>query len=458
MDKITNPSGSARMTILIRRMIFGLGCSLFFLAAVQASTSKTKEHPMLTECTPRGGLPNFLAKLDRGGEVKIAYLGGSITAQSGWRVQSLAHFRRSYPKPRITEIYAAIGGTGSDLGVYRLDRDVLQHKPDLLFVEFAVNDSGRDPAEIIRGMEGIVRKTWRQFPQCDICFVYTLTADLLPDLRQGKLFPSAAPMEKVAAHYQIPSIFMGTQVVELEKQGKLIMSGPQAQVEKVSGDELDRSAPLPVNAEGKIVFAQDGVHPFNDTGHRLYTEAILRSLPKIQAVSTKPQPHTLTAPIMEDNLETTTSKPLDWAKMAGPWTRLPNATVGGQDFAQFLPTIWRGEPGAELTFRFKGSRALIYDLLGPDGGRLQVTIDGQVSNPQRIDGFCCYHRLALLPLCNSLDPKKVHTVHIKLLPDQLDKKKILFNWNHQDLADHPEKYKPILWYAGTIFLAGEPVR
>jgi hypothetical protein len=418
---------------------------------------ETKEHRMLVECMPRGGMPNVLSKLVRGGEVKIAYFGGSITAQSGWRVQSLAYFRKTYPKARIEEINAAIGGTGSNLGVYRLDRDVLRHKPDLLFVEFAVNDSGTDPAEIVRSMEGIVRKTWKQLPQCDICFVYTMTKDQLPELREGKLFRSAVAMEQVADHYLIPSIFMGTQVVELEKQGKLIMCEPQSWVQQVSGSELDRKAPLPVNAAGKVVFSPDGVHPYNDTGHRLYMEAILRSLPKIQAGSGKPGAHVPGSPIMEDNLENTVTKPMDWAKMTGAWTKLPNALVGGQDFSQFLPNVWRAEPGAELSFRFKGSRALIYDFVGPDGGRLEVTVDGQVSKPERIDGFCTYQRLALLPVCDSLDPKRVHTVRIRLLADRLDKKKILFPSNHQDLIDHPEKYKGISWYAGAIFLAGEGV-
>ena len=29
------------------------------------------------ECVPRGGLPNVLRKLEQGGEVRIAYLGGA---------------------------------------------------------------------------------------------------------------------------------------------------------------------------------------------------------------------------------------------------------------------------------------------------------------------------------------------------------------------------------------------
>jgi hypothetical protein len=40
------------------------------------------------ECHPRSGLPNFRTKVEAGKTVKIAYLGGSITAAPGWRVQS----------------------------------------------------------------------------------------------------------------------------------------------------------------------------------------------------------------------------------------------------------------------------------------------------------------------------------------------------------------------------------
>ena len=53
------------------------------------------------EIQARDGLGNVLAKLEAGREVKIAYLGGSITAAAGWRVQTLAWFQpNSSPRPR----------------------------------------------------------------------------------------------------------------------------------------------------------------------------------------------------------------------------------------------------------------------------------------------------------------------------------------------------------------------
>ena len=120
----------------------------------------------LVECTPRGGLPNVLAKLKtKGAEIRIGYLGGSITAQEGWRPKTLAWFQKTYPDAKVRQINAAIGGTGSDLGVYRLKQDVLDHKPDLLFVEFAVNDGGQSPDDdaATRHLAGAFREIDRDY-------------------------------------------------------------------------------------------------------------------------------------------------------------------------------------------------------------------------------------------------------------------------------------------------------
>lgn len=51
--------------------------------------------------------------------------------------------RRRYPSVKFQEVNAGIGGTGSDLGAFRMDRHVIVHEPDLVFIEFAQNDMGR---------------------------------------------------------------------------------------------------------------------------------------------------------------------------------------------------------------------------------------------------------------------------------------------------------------------------
>ncbi|AHF93743.1 acyl-CoA thioesterase [Opitutaceae bacterium TAV5] len=420
----------------------------------------------LKEVSPRDGLPRFFRKLEDGKAVRIGYLGGSITAQKGWRVQSRAWLQKQFPKAQIEEINAAIGGTGSDLGVFRVQSDVLDRKPDLLFVEFAVNDAGASPDRIRKAMEGIVRKTWRAVPDCDIAFVYTITKNDMAVLRTGKMKRSESVMEDVADHYGIPSIHLGVEVVRLEAEGKLVMASPDARVERPSGDELDVSSGIPTDAEGRILFSKDGVHPYLDTGHALYTQAIIRSIPAIRAAggkSSQSSARTLPAPLVADNWENARMIPFGATPAAigiridGPATLLDPATdARARSFASRLPGLWKLEPGATLRFRFRGTRAAVYDLLGPDCGALRVTIDGKTTGQRRFDGYCTYHRLGTTVLGDGL-PDAEHTVEVTVLADAVDKKNVLFERNRDDFDKSPEKYVGSNWYAGALFLLGEPV-
>lgn len=122
--------------------------------------------------------------------------------RKGWRPQTLKWFRDQFPTAKVEEIHAAIGGTSSDLGVFRLKHDVLDQDPDLLFIELAVNDAVAPPEQIHRCIEGIVRQTWKYNPTTDICFVYTVAGNMLDTLKQEQAPRSGAAMEQIAEHYQ----------------------------------------------------------------------------------------------------------------------------------------------------------------------------------------------------------------------------------------------------------------
>ena len=95
------------------------------------------------EVNVREGVGNFLRKIREGKkEIVVAYLGGSITAMTGWRDLTTDWLKKTYPGVMFKEIHASIGGTGSNLGMFRLERDVLSKKPDLVFLDFACNDGG----------------------------------------------------------------------------------------------------------------------------------------------------------------------------------------------------------------------------------------------------------------------------------------------------------------------------
>lgn len=435
-------------------LFLAAACGLSQAPATAASSAPAKaaaaaELPLVPaqECRPRAGLPNFLAKVAKpGAEVRIGYLGGSITAQNGWRPKTLAHFQKTWPQAKISEINAAIGGTGSDLGVFRLKQDVLDHKPDLLFVEFAVNDGGASPEQIWQCMEGIVRQTWKALPECDICFVYTLTEGLAPALMEGKFQRSASAMEKIADHYGIPTIHMGLEVARLAKEGKLLWKAklPKTDEEKKAvGD--------------KFVFAPDSVHPHAETGHELYLEAILRSLPAIEAVSKTPGAHELKAPFIATNYEKAQLLPISKATLSSGFTALDAKTDEfGKRWANRMTSLHKGSrPGETITFKFKGTRCALYDIIGPDCGQVTVTLDDQPSKTvPRFDAHCTYHRLANLVVGSGLEDKE-HTVKIEIHPDQPDKAAILAKNNNK--IDKPERFDGTSFYPGAILLVGELV-
>ncbi len=396
------------------------------------------------ECRPRAGLPNFFAKLEQGTEVRIGYLGGSITAQEGWRPKTLAHFQKAWPGAKLSQINAAIGGTGSDLGVFRVQQDVLEKKPDLMFVEFAVNDGGASPAQIHRCMEGIVRQTWRALPECDIAFVYTLTEALAAPMLDGKYQRSASAMEKVAGHYGIPSIHLAMEVARRAREGKLIWSAPLPKTDEEKQALGD-----------KFVFAPDSVHPHPETGHELYLQAIVRSLVPIKAASATPAPHRLPEPFTADNYENARLIPITAARLSPGFTALDRTKDElAKRFADRLPALHRGaQPGDTITFKFTGTSCAIYDVIGPDCGQVIVTVDdAPPKTVPRFDSYCTYARLSRLVIANDL-PDTLHTVKIEIHPEQPDKAKILAGRNNK--IDKPERFDGTAFYPGAILLVGK---
>ncbi|GAE36115.1 SGNH/GDSL hydrolase family protein [Halalkalibacter akibai] len=97
-----------------------------------------------------------IEKAERGEEVTIAYIGGSITQGAGakpihtncYAYQSYLKFKEMFGKDKGENVHfvkAGVGGTPSQLGIIRYDRDILRNEtvePDIIIVEFAVNDAG----------------------------------------------------------------------------------------------------------------------------------------------------------------------------------------------------------------------------------------------------------------------------------------------------------------------------
>ena len=101
-------------------------------------------------------LKKAIQKAKRGEDVTIAYIGGSITQGAGakpintgsYAYKSYHIFKELFGKDggkNIHLVKAGVGGTPSELGMLRYERDVLRNGtivPDIVIIEFAVNDAG----------------------------------------------------------------------------------------------------------------------------------------------------------------------------------------------------------------------------------------------------------------------------------------------------------------------------
>lgn len=173
-----------------------------------------------TAVVARSGLPAFSRHLHASGPLTVAFIGGSITqnAERGGFVGWAAEWLKKYaPGVSVKIVNAGIAGTGSDFGAQRIDRDVLIHQPDLVFVEFAVNDADR---ECVADMERLTRKIRLGTPHADIVFLYTAMEWSLPLLERGKFPPSVLQHERVAAHYGIPTIALGYEAARKIRSGE----------------------------------------------------------------------------------------------------------------------------------------------------------------------------------------------------------------------------------------------
>ncbi len=123
--------------------------------------------PMLARATVSEGDPARFQRLfqaaESGGNYVIGVIGGSIT-QGASASSPDAHYSayvvrwmaNHFPKAKFTLVNAGIGATGTNYGCLRCERDLLSKQPDLVVVEFAVNDG--DTPDFAETYEGVVRQ------------------------------------------------------------------------------------------------------------------------------------------------------------------------------------------------------------------------------------------------------------------------------------------------------------
>ena len=117
-------------------------------------------------------IKRVLQQLRDGKPTTIAFLGGSITQGAGAvPSQEMCYARKTYEAicerytpdhgAHVRYIKAGVGGTPCQLGIIRYDRDITRDgavQPDLIIVEFAVNDEADETKGLMH--ESLIQKIW----------------------------------------------------------------------------------------------------------------------------------------------------------------------------------------------------------------------------------------------------------------------------------------------------------
>jgi lysophospholipase L1-like esterase len=110
---------------------------------------------------------DFARRAVAGDRLTVAFLGGSLTwgahasdpNHTSYRGLICHRLEETYPHAHFRFVDAAIGGTGAQLGAFRLQRDVLDKKPDLVFLDFTLNDDNyKVSPDTLAAYESIVRR------------------------------------------------------------------------------------------------------------------------------------------------------------------------------------------------------------------------------------------------------------------------------------------------------------
>jgi len=304
----------------------------------------------------RGDLCNSFVKFEKEKKGTIAFLGGSITYNPGWRDSVCNYFKNRFPETEFKFIAAGISSFGSTENAFRLERDVLSKGPvDLLFVESAVNDAGkrRSKEEILRAMEGIVVHTRKENPKTDIIFMYFADPRKIKDYNSGKVPEIIQLHEKVAKHYNIPAINLAKEVT-------------------------DR-----INA-GEFTWKNDfkSIHP-SPFGQGIYARSIIKFLTDsfitCEKENKKIENHIFPSIMDEFCYDKGKLIPAKEIKPAKGWKFYkiwkPEIEAKTRDNFVDVPMLAGSYPVKPLEFTFKGTAVGIAVAAGPDAGIVEYKID-----------------------------------------------------------------------------------
>lgn len=330
-----------------------------------------------------------MEKAKKGESITVAAIGGSITQGTAASNQNNCYASRffswwqeKFPECEVNTVNAGIGGTDSYLGVHRADEQLLSYNPDVVVIEFSVNDTDKTMNKY--SYDSLVRKVLSAENEPAVILLFTTQEDgtSLQDVHK-----------EIGKAYDLPMISY-------------------------------REAVYPEVAAGTINWkdiSPDNIHP-NDIGHGIIGQLLSRYLDGIYDSDTA----SLAAEVTAFDTEGYTN---DYYKNA----KLVNASqieytadgfeVGQNKVYTQFPENWITEGGGTLSFDVECQNIGILYLKTTDGksGTYEVYVDGERKGKLEGDfsggwGNYAFPKQVLL----AKDTEK-HTVEIKPAEGSEDK-------------------------------------
>ncbi len=298
------------------------------------------------DCFSEGDISRILyamQKAQRGEKVTIGVIGGSITMGSAASTPEQSYagwFKKwwelSFPEAEVEFVNAGIGATTSYLGVHRVEEDLLSHNPDMVIVEFSVNDSSA--TEFKQSYDNLCRRILLSESQPALLLLFTVQEN----------GTSAIDIHgNVGFRYNIPMLNYGACVQNEIREGRLTWKE----------------------------ISPDNIHP-NNKGHQIIGEILFRYLNKLYLKSLEGEVaknEFATAPANGEYymnariLNNECIEPVSYGSFE-------NAEVNSNLQGNWQCTAYEEPMVFELTFRNLG---IAYEKYTKGAGTYEIYIDGE---------------------------------------------------------------------------------
>lgn len=196
-------------------------------------------------------LKNLMKRAAKGESLVIGFLGGSITQGSLSSTPKTCYaylvyewWKKSFPNAAFSFVNGGIGGTTSHYGGARAWKDVLCYRPDIVTVDFSVNDDANEFFE--ETYEGTIRRLLAAPSAPAVVVLNNVFYDTGKNAQNYH--------NRIADHYGIPHVSIKDTVYPDVESGKIVRAD----------------------------ITPDNLHP-NDKGHRLVADEICKLLDSIKA-------------------------------------------------------------------------------------------------------------------------------------------------------------------------------